>query len=128
MKDKIIKIVLMFLLLSMFLMFFNTYYVHAAIINPLENPNNYNPKDSSEQVGSDKLQEKAELILGVINVVGVSIAVIVLMVIGIKYMIGSVEEKAEYKKTMTAYIIGAMLLFGVTTIANIIYKIVNSTV
>lgn len=128
MKDKIIKIVLMFLLLSMFLMFFNTYYVHAAIINPLENPNNYNPKDSSEQVGSDKLQEKAELILGVINVVGVSIAVIVLMVIGIKYMIGSVEEKAEYKKTMTAYIIGAMLLFGVTIIANIIYKIVNSTV
>ena len=118
----------MFLLISMFFMFFNTYYVHAAIINPLENPNNYNPKDSSEQVGSDKLQKKAELILGVINVVGVSIAVIVLMVIGIKYMIGSVEERAEYKKTMTAYIIGAMLLFGVTTIANIIYKIVNSTV
>ena len=44
MKDKIIKIVLMFLLLSMFLMFFNTYYVHAAIINPLDNPSNYDPK------------------------------------------------------------------------------------
>lgn len=128
MKDKIIKIVLMFLLLSMFLMFFNTYYVHAAIINPLDNPNNYNPKDSSGQVSSNKLLTKAGHILGVINVIGVIISVIVLIIIGIKYMIGSVEEKAEYKKTMTAYIMGAMLLFGVTTIANIIYNIVNSTV
>ena len=29
---------------------------------------------------------------------------------------------------MTAYIIGAILLFGITTIANVIYTLVNSTV
>ena len=41
-------------------------------------------------------------------------------------MIGSVEEKAEYKKTMTTYLIGAILVFSVTTIPNILYQIAQS--
>ena len=37
-------------------------------------------------------------------------------------MIGSAEEKADYKKTMMPYIIGAVLRFGATTIANAVYN------
>ncbi len=37
-------------------------------------------------------------ILGTITVIGIVISAITLTVLGIKYMIGSVEEKAEYKK------------------------------
>ena len=73
--------------------------------------------------GSDKLVNKANILVSSIRVIGVILSVVILIIIGIKYMLGSVEEKAEYKKTMTAYVIGAMLLFGVTTIANIFYKI-----
>ena len=40
-----------------------------------------------------------------IKVVGTFLAVGILMVIGIKYVTGSVEEKANYKKTMIPYII-----------------------
>ena len=47
---------------------------------------------------STKLKTKAESILGVIQTVGTIISVIVLMIIGIKYMLGSVEERSEYKK------------------------------
>ena len=60
-------------------------------------------------------------IMGILQTVGVVVAVVVLMVLGIKYMMGSAEEKAEYKKTMIPYIIGALLIFGATTIANMIY-------
>ena len=63
-------------------------------------------------------------VMGIIQVVGtiaVIAAVIILMILGIKYMMGSAEEKAEYKKTMIPYIIGAVLLFAATTIANAIY-------
>ena len=38
-------------------------------------------------------------------------------------MFGSVEEKAEYKNTAFMYILGAILIFSVTTIPNILYKI-----
>ena len=60
--------------------------------------------------------------MGIIQVVGVVIAVLVLMVLGVKYMMGSAEEKAEYKKTMIPYIVGAILIFAAATIANAIYN------
>ena len=35
-------------------------------------------------------------------------------------MIGSVEEKAEYKKTMGPYALGAVMVFAITNILSII--------
>ena len=49
------------------------------------------------------------------------------MVLGIKYMLGSVEEKADYKKAIIPYLIGMFLLVSVTTLPNLIYQIVTST-
>ena len=59
----------------------------------------------------------------ILSVIGSLISVIVLIVLGIKYMLGSTEEKAEYKKTATIYLVGAILVMGGTTIPNILYKI-----
>lgn len=69
-----------------------------------------------------ELQSIGGKLLGVLQAVGVILAVIILTVIGIKYMMGSAEEKAEYKKTMMPYIIGAIIVFAAPTIANLIYK------
>ena len=38
-------------------------------------------------------------------------------------MFGSVEEKAEYKKTLMPYIIGATLVFAAAGLAGVIYSI-----
>lgn len=62
-------------------------------------------------------------IISIISTVGTIISVIALVALGIKYMMGSVEEKAEYKKTLLPYVIGACILFGASTIAGIIYNI-----
>ena len=63
--------------------------------------------------------------MGILQTVGIVVAVVVLMVLGIKYMMGSAEEKAEYKKTMIPYVVGAILIFGATTIANMVYQFAN---
>ena len=68
------------------------------------------------------VQTFGQNIMGVIQVLGVVIAVVVLMVLGIKYMMGSAEEKAEYKKTMIPYLVGAILIFAASTIANVVYQ------
>ena len=49
---------------------------------------------------------------------GIIIAVIVIMIIGIKYLMGSAEQKAEYKKTMIPYLVGAVLIFAGAIIAG----------
>ena len=75
--------------------------------------------------GTGDIQTVGQKIMGIINTVGVVIAVVILMILGIKYMMGSAEEKAEYKKTMIPYIIGAVLIFGATTIANAVFNFAN---
>ena len=75
-----------------------------------------NPKTVSTRVGK---------ILGVIQTIGTIVSVIMLIVIGIKYMVGSIEERAEYKKTLFPYLIGAILLFSGTLLPQIIYNIMT---
>ena len=41
-------------------------------------------------------------------------------------MMGSVEEKAEYKKNLLPSAIGAALVFAASGIAQIVYNIANS--
>ena len=65
-------------------------------------------------------------VIQVISVVGSILSVIVIIVLGIKYMVGSVEERAEHKKTMIPYIIGAVLLFAASSVVGIIANIVQN--
>ena len=62
-------------------------------------------------------------IVPIVRAVGIIAAVVILMVVGIKYMMGSAEEKAEYKKTMPAYVIGAILVFAASQIIGFIIDI-----
>lgn len=77
-------------------------------------------KPSSIQAG--KVKTKASKIVGILTTTGVVVSVVMMMYIGIKYMVGSVEERAEYKETMIPYIIGGILIFASSFIANIAYK------
>ena len=62
-------------------------------------------------------------IIGVITTVGVVVAVVVLLILGIKYMMGSASEKAEYKKTMIPYLVGAILIFGASAITQVVVSL-----
>lgn len=62
-------------------------------------------------------------IVHIVSLVGSGISIIALIVLGIKYMAGSLEDRAEYKKTLLPYIIGAIILFGGSLVPSIIYNI-----
>ena len=87
--------------------------------DPTANPNSWKPTLEEEPI----VFEKAGELLGTINVIGVVCSIIVLIVIGVKYMVGSIEEKAEYKKTIWTYILGMFFLAAATTLPNLIYSI-----
>ncbi len=82
-------------------------------------PDKVTPKSTA---ASDDMQTFGGKILGVLTTAGIILSVIILVVLGIKYMLGSAEEKAEYKKTLMPYAIGAVLIFGASTIATIAYN------
>lgn len=82
---------------------------------------NGNPANKPTQV-----TELGKTIVTIMQTVGIVVAIVVLLVLGIKYMMGSAEEKAEYKKTMIPYIVGAVLIFASTTIVTVVYNIASS--
>lgn len=81
-------------------------------------------KPSVNPVQPDVLS-KAKKVLGAVQAAGSIISVIILAVIGIKIVMGSAEEKAEYKKTMVPYIIGAIILFAASNLVQMVYEIAN---
>lgn len=85
-------------------------------------PGNVTPQATS---ADDDIQNYGGKILGAVTTAGIVLSVIILSVLGIKYMLGSAEEKAEYKKTLMPYLIGAALIFGASTVANIVYNFVK---
>lgn len=113
-NKKVLSLVTIILLVVMILI---PTFVMAS--DPLENPDAYKP---SGTIGT-KAAQKAGNILNVITVIGIVVGVITLIVIGIKYMVGTVQEKAEYKKTMFSYIIGLVLLISVCSFVQIIYNL-----
>lgn len=69
------------------------------------------------------ITSKAASIVSVIQIIGIIVTVISLMVMGIKYMVGSIEEKADYKKTMIPYLIGVVMFFALTQLLVVVEKV-----
>ena len=59
-------------------------------------------------------------IIQVIRIVGMGVAIIMLIYIAIKYMSAAPQEKAEFKKQATGFIVGAIVLFGTSAILGLI--------
>ena len=77
-------------------------------------------------VSTTGVENFGKAVISVVRVVGIIVAVVILLVLGIKYMTGSAEERAEYKKTMIPYIVGAVLIFASATIVTMVYELSTS--
>lgn len=105
------------------------------IISIILLPNNSYAMNVSDELGNDltkygtvqndspTFEKKVGVIIGVIQTLGSAISLIALIVLGIRYMMGSVEEKAEYKKTLLPYALGALMVFGISNLLSIVYDI-----
>lgn len=72
-----------------------------------------------------KLRDFGNTLIGILRGVGTIIAVVVLVIMGIKYLMASVEEKADFKKAMIPYVVGALLVFASTWIASFVIQLVG---
>ena len=87
-------------------------------------PDDYKPSAVTTDDAVDVVG-KAGVILAAIRNISVIVSVIALMIIGLKYMFGSVEEKANYKATLVPYVIGFVLAISGTTLVSFIYNVIH---
>ena len=110
------KIIVMLIVTLIFILMCTT------ISNATIDPDSFAPTVGENEAG-DAIAI-AQKIVGIINVVGTIILVVVIMALGLKYITGSLEQRAEYQKTMIPILVGAVLLFGVSWILKIIMQII----
>ncbi len=92
--------------------------------------NGVNPQETFEAKtgtgASEAVKGLGNNVLGMVSTGASVLAVIILIVLGVKYMMGSAEEKAEYKKTLLPYAIGAVFVFGAGLISSILFNMANT--
>ena len=91
-------------------------------------PDDITPKtiDGNSDVNVGDITTLGNSVVKIITTAGIVVSVIILVVLGIKYMMGSAEEKAEYKKTLMPYVIGAALVFAASSIATVVFNFATS--
>lgn len=69
-------------------------------------------KGGEGAVKTEDFKEPMAVLYNIALEIGVALSVIVGLIIGIKFMLGSVEEKAEIKKLLIPYVAGCVVVFG----------------
>lgn len=83
--------------------------------------------DSENTLNYSVLKEGSDLLYNILLTIGIVIAVIIGAVIGIQFMVGSIEQKAKIKETLIPYIAGCVVIFGAFGIWKLVVTILNNT-
>lgn len=109
MKNLTFKKILAIIIIAILICFCSSTVFAFANIKPNPNP-----------PGADKIIDVAGMIIGVIQIVALAVAVIMLLVLAMKYMTAAPGEKADIKKSLSVYVIGAVILFAGAGVLEII--------
>ena len=113
MDNKIVKYITPIILLMAVLTAFMTTSVFAEVsVTDFEG--------NTEGQAAEKVTDSSKNIIGIVQVVGTAAAVVMLVVLGIKYVVASASEKAEIKKSAPIYVVAAVFIFAAVNILAII--------
>lgn len=106
MKKKKILIVIFILFIIIICASQNSYATIDSVIN---NMSGVQTAASGADTGIGKV---INIIIGLMQIAGSGISLIVVTMMGIKYILASADEKADVKKQIIPIVIGCVLLFG----------------
>ena len=111
--DKTVKVIAIILMSVLLLT------VASSIVLGVDiDPSTVKPATDSQTAKS--INNIVSQIISVVQVIGAAVAVIMLIVLAIKYISAAPNDKAEIKKHAVVYIVGAVILFGAVGLLQIV--------
>lgn len=129
---KVISIIL--IMISIFIIFSMQNFTNAAnttghtageVISEADDFIKTGGSNSSKLIDDAELKNLSDTIYNVLLVVGIIAAVIIGLLLGIKFITSGVEGKAEVQKALIIYIIGCVVVFGAFTIWKIVVTVLR---
>lgn len=131
MNRKVIRIVSILLMVVMITTMLTTF-VFATDTDTVDSSQfsdltQFNNKSKDKQTAG-VFQRFIATAINLVQVVGMAVAIIMLIVMAIKYISAAPSEKAEIKKSATIYIVGAIVLFAATGILQVVKNFASANI
>ena len=117
-------------IMVIFIILFNLF-IPNAYAGPLQDIMNRaegfvnNGENGGNVINNDALKEGSNTLYNVLLVIGIAVAFIWGIVLGIQFVTGSLGEKADVKKNLIVYVIGCIIIFGAFGIRRLLLQLLQ---
>lgn len=84
-----------------------------------------NQGDPNNVIVEDNVKDVSEGIFAIVLVIGIIVAIIATIIIGMQFVTASVAEKAQLKEKLIPLLIGAAIIFGAVGIWRLVVNILQ---
>lgn len=116
---KVTKILTVVLLIAMIVLSVSEVFATGGLIENIETAT----KAEQAHVNMGSLPNTVGKVIAYIRNASILVGVVILIILGVKYMIGSVEEKAGYQKSFVPLVVGIIVVMAATSIASFLFSI-----
>lgn len=117
-------------IMVIFIILFNLF-IPNAYAGPLQDIMNRaegfvkNGENGGNVINNDALKEGSNTLYNVLLVIGIAVAFIWGIVLGIQFVTGSLGEKADVKKNLIVYLVGCVIIFGAFGIWRLLLQLLQ---
>lgn len=117
-------------IMVIFIILFNLF-IPNAYAGPLQDIMNRaegfvnNGENGGNVINNDALKEGSNTLYNVLLAIGIAVAFIWGIVLGIQFVTGSLGEKADVKKNLIVYVIGCIIIFGAFGIWRLLLQLLQ---
>lgn len=117
-------------IMVIFIILFNLF-IPNAYAGPLQDIMNRaegfvnNGENGGNVINNDALKEGSNTLYNVLLVIGIAVAFIWGIVLGIQFVTGSLGERADVKKNLIVYVIGCIIIFGAFGIWRLLLQLLQ---
>lgn len=117
-------------IMVIFIILFNLF-IPNAYAGPLQDIMNRaegfvnNGENGGNVINNDALREGSNTLYNVLLVIGIAVAFIWGIVLGIQFITGSLGEKADVKKNLIVYLVGCVIIFGAFGIWKLLLQLLE---
>lgn len=118
-------VLIIFLLVGVSINYSQIYASTDTVDDVIKGADDFLEKGKGTAIQEVELQKTSNFIFNIFLAVAIVITVIVGLIIGIKFMMAGIEEKAELKETLVPYFVGCVVVFGAFGIWKLVVTILN---
>ena len=120
------KIIFIVILFTFLIVTFTNNTVYASELDSIiSEADDFIGIGSNDKINQSGLENFSDTVYNMLLLIGMVIAVIIGTIIGIRFMIASVEDKAKIKETLLVYVIGCIVLVAAFSIWKIVILIMS---